>query len=199
MNLDKIKILKGNSYYRIGDLVLGLGNRHKKDRRAIQSKDIYKGTILQKYLTELKKSAGKKINFKLLKEICDAHPPVYTPRDQLLVHVRSGDVALCFDDKQMANEPWAKRYLDTFILNPQRFLKAVEANFTSEIKTINIVTAMHYGSNYDDGRFFFSEKSYEKNIEILSGLAGLLEDKFKIEVEFIVFDLSLCWQMMYSF
>jgi hypothetical protein len=104
---------------------------------------------------------------------------VYTPENELLVHVRSGDIAT-----------ESERRGNCFMFNQPKLLMEVAKCFNSEIKTIKMVTAMHYGSNDDNGSYFFSEESYAKNIEILKGIARQVRDKFNVEVIFDCSDLD---------
>jgi len=165
MNSREVKILKNNCHYRIGDLVLRDGLRWKKDRRAIMSDSIYKKSILGEYLSKLKGKA----NFKLLAKICESRRSGGVPDNQLLIHIRAGDIAL---------EP--KRHESCFMFNLEKLIESIEKKTTKEIKKIKIITALHYGSNEDNGAYFFSNKSYKRNIETLDSIVSLIQSKLKI-------------------
>ena len=168
MNSSEVKILKNNCHYRIGDLVLRAGIRWKKDRSVVMSDSVYKKSILGEYLSKLK----GKVNFKLLAKICESRRSEGVPDDQLLVHIRAGDIAL---------EP--KRHESCFMFNPEKLIESIEKKITKEIKKIKIITALHYGSNEDNGAYFFSNKSYERNIETLDSLVRLIQSKLKISAK----------------
>ena len=153
---NQIKILKANKHYRFTDLILCRGVRWAEDRITITEDDRYKNTILRKYLEGdnnilLKKPPRLR---ELHEIICQhAYEKKYTrPRNNTLtIPLRLGDIT---DEESRFNES---------IHLLQNLAQEIELSKCRNPKQIYIVSALHYGANEVNNRYFFSEESYEKN------------------------------------
>lgn len=142
----KIKILKDNEIYRIGD-ILHINNINSKIVKEIMSNEIYKNKLLYQYFDSKKNDFFEILN-KNKQKINN-----YFDDNYIVMHIRSGDDlnGRClteFNKKQFLNK------LKQFDLN----------------KKVIFVTAMHYGHNLNSSKFYsgkefcYNEKSYKDNL-----------------------------------
>lgn len=91
--MDKIKILKNNSDYRLSDIIYhyGKGNRWIHSGKQILRNNKYKNTILQEYL--IKNGLYYNINYNLLLKIVKKHSynKILPDKNTLVIHLRLGD------------------------------------------------------------------------------------------------------------
>lgn len=93
--IKKIKLMKSNKFYRLGDLIYGKGMRWKQDREVILGSDYYKGSLLRNYLEGLNKPNQTRFESKLWSSIVKnkiIKNNIKISDDSLCIHVRAGDV-----------------------------------------------------------------------------------------------------------
>tara|TARA_X000001036_G_scaffold440125_1_gene494664 strand:- start:4196 stop:5011 length:816 start_codon:yes stop_codon:yes gene_type:complete len=169
--IDQIKILKENSVYRMGDIILEKGqNRLEQDCHAILSDPNYKNTILYDYLTR----KTKKPDWDTLKEIVINHTYKHKydtakPTD-LVVHMRLGDI---WDPEAPGNQ--AKRASQSSNHYKDFFVNAPFEAFP-EINRIVIVTALHFGADETINRYFYNKNAASKSLEAAQDLVGQSKD-----------------------
>ena len=159
---DKIKVLKDNEIYRIGD-VLHINNKNSAIVKEIMSNEIYKDKLLYQYFNNESKDFYD-ILIKNKNKI-----DKYFDDNYIVMHIRLGDDL----NGRCLTESNKKKFLDK--------LKQFDLN-----KKVIIITAMHYGHNSNSSKFYsgksycFNEKSYNKNIfnvhKLISDMDHELED-----------------------
>lgn len=171
-NIQNIRILKNNSVYRIGDLIFRSGLRWQIDRQTILKDPKYSQTLLNDFFTQFS-ITDQEVDLNQLKLIADNHF-VQTPCDELLINLRCGDIV---------SPNCIYYYGKCNIFNPDRLINQISQIITSKIKKINIITAMHYGS--DDlklNRYFWTQEKHNKNIELLNNLFSKIYEQFGIPI-----------------
>ena len=157
----QIKILKSNKHYRFSDLILCRGIRWAQDRQTILKKDKYKGTILRKYLEKERRITIKSPpRLRELHEIILQHAfenNFERPKhNSLTLPLRLGDIT---EEKE--------RYARSILLS-ENLLQNIQKSKLPIPKTIYIVSALHYGANDINNKYFYSEESYKKNLELFT-------------------------------
>ena len=143
---DKIKVLKDNEIYRIGD-VLCINNKNSAIVKEIMSNEIYKDKLLYQYF----KNESKDFYDILIKNKNKIDK--YFDDNYIVMHIRLGDDL----NGRCLTESNKKKFLDK--------LKQFDLN-----KKVIIITAMHYGHNSNSSKFYsgksycFNDKSYDENI-----------------------------------
>ena len=159
---DKIKVLKDNEIYRIGD-VLHINNKNSAIVKEIMSNEIYKDKLLYQYFNNESKDFYD-ILIKNKNKI-----DKYFDDNYIVMHIRLGDDL----NGRCLTESNKKKFLDK--------LKQFDLN-----KKVIIITAMHYGHNSNSSKFYsgksycFNDKSYNENIfnvhKLISDMDHELED-----------------------
>lgn len=165
MNLNNLKVLKSNSVYRIGDLFYCYGNRWEQDRNEIINNDKYNGTILKNYLNKKRGEQDYFIFKKAIEEYITSENPILPSDNELVIHLRCGDI---FSKEDSLSKNYVDQELNN--LTNKVFQNPHLTILNPEIQKITIVTALHYGSNQKNGLYFYSEKSYNANIDFLQSL-----------------------------
>ena len=159
---DKVKVLKDNEIYRIGD-VLCMNNKKSLIVKEIMSNEIYKDKLLYQYF-ENESNDFFDILIKNKDKINE-----YFNDDYVVMHIRTGDDlnGRCLTDSNI------RKFLDK--------LKQFDVN-----KKVIIITAMHYGHNLNSSKFYsgktycYNDKSYDENIakihKLVSEMNHELED-----------------------
>lgn len=159
---DKIKVLKDNEIYRIGD-VLCINNKNSAIVKEIMSNEIYKDKLLYQYFNNESKDFYD-ILIKNKNKI-----DKYFDDNYIVMHIRLGDDL----NGRCLTESNKKKFLNK--------LKQFDLN-----KKVIIITAMHYGHNSNSSKFYsgksycFNDKSYDENIfnvhKLISDMDHELED-----------------------
>ena len=181
--LEKIRVLKNNKVYRIGDLVYCRGpKRWLMDRISIINKLKYRNTILYNYLKEIniQKDAGNTNDgvewTKFIKSIKKFYEDNLTnlkiDNSELCINIRCGDI--------VTDNQWHK---SCYIFNPEKIIEDINIKISDQIERITIVAAMHYGSDEIDNRFFFDKKNYNLNRKYLSSIFNLLDQNFSLPIK----------------
>ena len=153
--LENIRVLRNNKVYRIGDIVYCRGpKRWLKDRLSIINEPKYQGTILYNYLKEIniEEDAGNTNEgvqwTKFIRSIHNFYDEYNTylksETSELCINLRCGDI--------VTDDQWHK---SCYIFNNEKLLENIKKIFSHRIEKITIVTALHYGSDEIDNRFFF--------------------------------------------
>ncbi len=161
----KLAVLKTNSVYRVNDVFIKGGIRWREDRDEILSNDVYKNTILRKYLEK----EAELVNYDLLRNIILEHGELLGYKkpmnNELVFHFRLGDLMMKdYNFKALKNKI-------------KNFFKQIEIIEENNIEKVSLVTALHFGANDKNGKFFFSEQSYANSIECIELFRNLLVQK----------------------
>ncbi|MDA8991265.1 hypothetical protein N9H45_07040 [Opitutales bacterium] len=184
--IKKIRILESNKIYRIGDLVYCRGpKRWLKDRIMILSDNKYKNTILYNYLNEIDinedaRNTNEGVHWdKLINSIKKFYSREFKSSEsekkeinELFINIRSGDI--------VTDNQWHK---SCYLFNHDKLVKKVDKYYCDKIKKITIFTAMHYGSDEIDNRFFFNSENYNLNVKFLSSIFKKLYNRFKCQID----------------
>jgi hypothetical protein len=160
--IDNIKILKTNQVYRVTDLVFQKGIRWQQDRETILSDRKYSETILYYYLTQKRYER----DLETFKRVVRDHQSKYEKPspDSLVIHLRLGDV---MDD--INGRPLYEK--------SRQICKDLHFIDLPRLKHATIVTALHFGANTLNNKYFYSDVAKERSFEILQ----LFSDKLKIK------------------
>jgi hypothetical protein len=160
--MDAIKILKTNQVYRVSDLVLCRGIRWKQDRETILSDPQYIETILYDYLTQKRYER----DLEVFKRVVRDHQAKYEKPsiNSLVIHLRLGDV---MDD--INGRPLYEKSREIY--------KDLQLIGLPKLKCVTIVTALHFGANPLNNKYFYSDIAKERSFEILQ----LLSENLKIK------------------
>lgn len=90
---------------------------------------------------------------------------------ELCINLRCGDI--------ITDNQWHK---SCYIFNYQKLLENIKKIFSNRIEKITIVTALHYGSDEIDNRFYFTKENYNLNLKYLSSIFSDLEKQFKLPI-----------------
>jgi len=150
-----------------------------KDRLSIINESKYQGTILYNYLKEIdvEEDAGNTNEgvhwTKFIRSIQNFYDKYNTylksDSSELCINLRCGDI--------VTDDQWHK---SCYIFNNEKLLENIKKIFSSRIEKITIVTALHYGSDEIDNRFFFNDANYYLNLKYLSSIFHNLNKTFKI-------------------
>jgi len=185
----QLKVLKENKHYRFSDLFHRWGVRWNFDRNYILRKDEYKNSILRKYLEQKTKEIDYKTLNKIVKEYSCKKNLKLPKASELVIHLRCGDY---FDKKE--GNCWQKA------LNQENVLyKLLDQNFpqfqNNGIEKITIVTALHFGANELNNRYFYSDEIYNENLKFLKNVESKI-NSLGYELNLVSnndFDLDFCY------
>ena len=171
--LEKIRVLKNNKVYRIGDIVYCRGpKRWLMDRISIINKPKYRNSILYNYLKEINDGVEWS---KFIKSIKKFHEDnlinLKIDNSELCINIRCGDI--------VTDNQWHK---SCYIFNSGKIVETVKMIISDQIKRITIVAALHYGSDEIDNRFFFDKNNYDLNQKYLSSIFNLLDQEFRLPI-----------------
>lgn len=169
--IEKIKILKSNSHYRIGDIVFRQGLRWIEDTESILLSEKYRKSILFKYLNhfdypsldpfdnaEVSYPRGI-LDINLLRDCInkDCNPK----KDTLYVTIRCGDIVQLPADQKSNFWLFNKGSLISLIKNKLK---------NKQINKIEFICAMHFGDFKEKNLFIYSEKDVDENINLLNNI-----------------------------
>lgn len=157
----QIEILKENSIYRLSDLIQRKGVRWQQDRNRILEDPAYNGTVLYDYLTNM----ANEDDWITLKAVVERHAKRYlAPSDnELVVHLRLGDI-------MAESEEFKSRSFHKSL----RVYGAFDIDLPNAIEKVTIVTALHFGANELNGKYFYSEQAHERSLEVIEALKAIL-------------------------
>jgi len=184
--LDGIRVLKENKTYRIADLILCKGVRWREDRQTILNNSKYADSILFKYLSRKRYENDLDTLKKTIHEHIDENNIDQPREDELVVHLRLGDVMDNYD----------KRTYDKCLETYKNLARKVPIK-KLPVKRATLVTAMHFGANEKNGKYFFTENAQNRSYTIAELVASQLVG---LELDVKVFshediDLDLCYMV----
>lgn len=151
--MEELKILKENKVYRVGDLFFRAGVRWEKDRESILNEEKYKDTILFHYLTNKKREFDYEAFYQAVKIVSLQKNYKKPLDDELVIHLRLGDVMSNFDGRYFAMK---NIYND--------FYRKINIK---NIKKATIVTALHFGANEVNNLFFYNKRDHQRSLDLL--------------------------------
>ena len=171
--VDRIRVLKSNKFYRVGDLIFKKGVRWERDRETVLSDDSFKGTILRSYLSNIDNSEGS-ANIGVLcdsiSQFCNLKKITTPPRNSLSIQLRTGDLV-----------GWPGVRANCYIFCIDHLLHAIEKHVdrNPSINEICIVTAMHFGDNEINDQYYFTQDQLDKNKLLINNLLDKIAKKFE--------------------
>lgn len=184
----ELKVLKENKIYRFSDLFFAKGIRWKSDRGIILKKEEYAETILKKYLQHKKGERDYPALKKIVAEYCHLHNPPTPSPSELVIHLRCGDIFDNTDPVFIRSSRQKTLIHNIFSQNKKRFIN-------NDIKKVTVVTALHFGANDLNQKYFYSDKIYNDNIIFLKNFENKVND-FGYELNLVSnvdFDLDFCY------
>lgn len=184
-----IKILKENKVYRIADLFYMDGNRWNSDRFKIVHDKKYKNSILHDYFLNKK----NELDYDTFKSITLQHSEKYKLKptnDDVVFHLRLGDVFDPTAKTRIYNRAdWSYLQYKVFFRKNREFLET--------LRTVKVVTALHFGSDELTGDFYYTDEHYNESMKFFDYFCGRLSD-FGCNVEVIShenIDEDICYLM----
>lgn len=185
-SLTDIRIFKENKTYRVTDLILRKGVRWEEDRQTILSDKQYAGSILFKYLTKKRYENDLGTLQDIIHDHINVHNVEQPREDELVVHLRLGDVMDDYD----------KRTYDNCLAMYKNFAARIPLK-KLPVDRATIVTAMHFGANEKNGKYFFSERAKTRSYKIAELVATQLVER-GLDVRFFSHDdvdLDFCYMV----
>jgi len=170
----KVKVLKNNEVYRVGDILLCDCYNHKNSilAKEILSKEIYKDTLLYNYF---------KSNNNFLQILLQNKNKInkYFDDNYIVLHIRTGD--------DLRNRGLTQNNINLLISKLNKF----PLN-----KKVIIITALHYGHSekstiFESKKFVFNEKNYNTNIQKILLLISQINHEVYDIISNIDIDLDL--------
>jgi hypothetical protein len=186
-----IKVLKQNKHYRFSDLFFKKGVRWEHDRNIILNNNKFRGSILQQYLKQKTKEQDYKTLKKNIKDYISKNNFKLPLRSELVIHLRCGDV-FGLTSNRVVKEQYI--LIDNLLKNQKKI-------FTNQINKVSAVTAMHFGANELNKKYFYSEQVYNKNIKFLEFFESLINNiGYQLNiVSSNDFDKDLCYMASSNF
>jgi hypothetical protein len=154
---EQVAVLKCNSVYRVGDLTFRSGARWQADRTTIMTSPQYEDTVLRCYLGSMRHDkwdlGGP--DFQQLYSCCDGNSVKRASNSTFVIHLRLGD----------SNS----RSLGSNSLVAKNALKQAAEYLKDKpwIKTITLVTALHFGGYQDKGSNYRYDEKKEREAKQL--------------------------------
>jgi hypothetical protein len=172
---NKITVMNNNQIYRIGDLIYKKGFRWYRDRKSILRSEIFKKSLLHHIFSSLKKPLSDIPNDQFLLNHIDTYllklDYDIKPNDEtLFISIRSGDFLLSRGHKEcFLHSNQHNRLLDNI----------TNILLNKNIKTIKIVTSMHFGGN----KIWKHNKTIEEtNRFMMARLFQKISDQFQDQI-----------------
>ena len=165
MNLDSIiediNIYKSNRHYRLGDVILQRGLRWTHDRDVILNDSIYDNSFLKTYLYHCNRDTID--DHALLKAVEEHTRNIGTLDNHLYLSIRTGDVLMTPEGKYDIKNCHGTGYR-SFLLNPELlYEKIITVKTATNIKSIQLITAMHFGDNEKHNTWRYNDEIVQKN------------------------------------
>lgn len=152
--METVKSLQENPVYRVTDVVHRKGIRWQQDRATILRDPSYQHTILYEYLKRMRHEDDIKLFRAILRR---RQRLIDLPsRDSLVVHLRLGDVMDDHDDQRWRSFDYCRAVYSQLVLPSLPALADAV-----------IVTALHFGANDLNGKYFFSSKAVDRSYQLL--------------------------------
>jgi len=184
----EIKVYKHNSVYRMGDIINATGIRWIEDRFRILSTAEYEGTILRHFLEHLiylkpqdvagfdywetlqniTKNKAKEKKYRLPTE------------NDIVMHLRLGDILAEKDESMWRIDEILGRFDRNQRRGPlnyyENFFKRMGLEKQYPEKEFKIVTALHFGANDVNNKYFYSDEAKEKSDELINSITEQLDE-----------------------
>lgn len=190
---NEIDVAKSNRHYRLGDLIYRRGMRWLHDREVVMSSDLYTDTFLKYYLSQLPQCLHKPSqdqynkhsrcygidDINILSKAVNEYifnlndSDTHLSNDTLYVYIRSGDIV---------QQKSAKKRKQSNIFNVDRIIQQISSRI-SNIKTVSIVTSMHFGDNRQNNSHVYTDDKYQTNKILLEQIFNNIIDKFSIQLD----------------
>jgi hypothetical protein len=175
--INKIVMLKENSHdgrkhYRLGDIIRQDGHYWKESIEFILNQDLYKDSILRRYLECCPHNNLKEKNKNYLPVLTNIindkiKEGFELPRDdELVIHLRLGDTV---EFKWFLQKDYCKiikEYIDKF-----------------NIKKVTFCTAFHYGNNLEYNKWIYTHEKHQLNILKLTEVFTKVIELFNIIID----------------
>ena len=189
---ENVKVLKCNKHYRFSNLFFRYGIRWEHDRDVILNDVKFENSILRKYLEQ----KTKEEDYSTLKNIINnfiSKNNIKLPKpSELVIHLRCGDI---FDPiLRLQEDPeYVRAILQVNLI--ENLFKNKNEIFTNEIDSVTMVTALHFGANELNGKYFYSEAAYGNSMKVLEYFQEKINQiGYKLNIiSNENFDLDLCY------
>ena len=164
VDAQKVRVLESNTTYRLADLIFRKGIRWQIDRNTILADKAYDETILKDYL----KGMRQEEDWKHLKAVVLSHSRRYqVPHsDELVIHLRLGDIM--GESTEFASRGFERAF---------KVYGDFDIDLPKDIKSVSIVTALHFGANELNNKYFYSALAHERSLRVVRALKSNLESK----------------------
>lgn len=182
---NKIKIMKSNKHYRLGDLILCRGLRWQHDREIIFSDEQYNNSFLKDYLQSRTQKEG--VDDQALIECAQKHSKHLDLNDKTLyINIRLGDSVMNNIGEINAQNAYG-RANQLFIFYPEKLMHQISESLTQnpDINNIQFVTALHFGDNEIHNWWRFSQEAVNENRRKMEMYFDFIEKKFKLPLSII--------------
>jgi hypothetical protein len=191
----EIKIYKKNPVYRMGDIVNATGIRWANDRFTILSSPEYEGTILRLFLEHLiylkPENAASFDYWQTLRDITKDKAALLEyarpTESDIVMHLRLGDILTEKEESRWRIDE-TSGYFDKYrrkgVLNYyEDFFKRIKLKEQYPKHTLKIVTALHFGANDINNKYFHSAEAEEKSHEVVGSIKEQLKElDYKYEI-----------------
>lgn len=161
--IEDINIYKSNRHYRLGDVILQRGLRWAHDRDVILNDSVYDNSFVKTYLCHYNCDRNTIDDLALLKAVEEHTRNIDTLDNYLYLSIRTGDVLMTPDGKYDIKNCYGTRY-GSILLNSKLLYENIRTIKTAtNIKSIQLVTAMHFGDNDKDDVWRYSDEIVRKN------------------------------------
>lgn len=168
----KIPLLKHNSIYRLGDVILKKGG-WEKPRKEIIENSSYRQSLLYGYLKKLTNPYTGDFDEELFLKTCQefqGRMDLTFDRETLYLHLRLGDVVQRQIWMAKYDQPQQfKKLQDWFIFNHQSLITEIKSklNQQTHINKLSIVSALHFGDAPGSGDWMHTEGDEQTNYLLL--------------------------------
>lgn len=162
--IEDINIYKSNRHYRLGDVILQRGLRWAHDRDVILNDSVYDGSFVKTYLRHYNCDHNTIDDLALLKAVREHTSDIDTLDDYLYLNIRTGDVLMTPEGKYDIKNCYGAFGPGTFLLNSELLYEEIRTIKTAtNIESIQLVTAMHFGDNAIHDVWRYSDEIVLKN------------------------------------
>jgi len=161
--IEDINIYKSNRHYRLGDVILQRGLRWAHDRDVILNDSVYDDSFVKTYLRHYNCDHNTIDDLALLKAVREHTGDIDTLDDYLYLSIRTGDVLMTPEGKYDIKKCHGIGY-GSFLLNSNLLYEKLETiKTTTNIESVQLVTAMHFGDNEKHDTWRYNDEIVQKN------------------------------------
>lgn len=181
LELNKLRVLSNNKIYRLGDTIYSRGHRWSQDRLTIIRDPKFKDTILYNYFKQIDirddaEDSNTGVHWgKLIESVQNFYNEnqerVKSSDNEFCINIRAGDIVT-----------EREHHRQCYMFHHGLLMEEIKKIFTNQIEKITMVTALHYGSDEIENRYFFSNKNYNLNLQYISNLIDFLQNELKLPI-----------------